>query len=627
MKLTKGKINKIKKRQLQSKKRNNRHRNKNLVKDYNDQSFRKKRHVNLKNQTLKRFGIFGGDRENDDKQIVANRIDDDDKPVVANRIDDDNETVESNHVVTKTDADSVTSTVEPKLDESVTEPVVEAVPALATTPVTPITPIIPVTPITPIIPVTPITPVTPVTPVDASNKNVKTEQNNEIVQHIPDKFGPTTSMEEVADYFANIVLLKLVSKFDVNTNMNLSDLMHTLADKNNSGTTISETSNSNNSNNSNNNNNSNNINTSNTSNDVKSFFDNINTNYNPGVDNNTPTNNPTDLNFSNRLNGSNNNFNNSSNEYPYNSAMGMGMPIGMPMGMNNNNNEEKFENKQRKDETYGEYLNRVEAHENKTGDKIVRQEPTKETGEAYGASFGLQSEREKAQHKADLEAFCKHEPTSKKCNGKQVIEPNIGDELENNTGNQPNNKNHLEEDEYAPRFIKEADRPQTIENNKNHLEEDEDAPRFIKEADRPQTIEKIEPSISNAGISGSRIDSDIDEGSKRISTSINEGISHVGNKLNEGASHVGNKLNEGISHVGNKLNEGASHVGNKLNEGASHVGNKLNEGASHIGNKLNKGASHIKNMGKSGFSAITRRFGRRGGNSNSNKTKKLLQYN
>ena len=61
MKLTKGKINKIKGRRVQSKKRiGNKH--KHLVKHGRGLSYRKKRHLNFKNQTLKRFGIeVGGD--------------------------------------------------------------------------------------------------------------------------------------------------------------------------------------------------------------------------------------------------------------------------------------------------------------------------------------------------------------------------------------------------------------------------------------------------------------------------------------------------------------------------------------------------------------------------------------
>ena len=59
MKLTKGKINKIKGKQNQSKKRLG-HKHKHLVKHGRDLSYRKKRHFNLKNQTLKRFGIEVG---------------------------------------------------------------------------------------------------------------------------------------------------------------------------------------------------------------------------------------------------------------------------------------------------------------------------------------------------------------------------------------------------------------------------------------------------------------------------------------------------------------------------------------------------------------------------------------
>jgi len=600
MKLTKGKINKIKKRERQSKKRNNRHRNKDLVKHYNDQSFRKKRHINLKNKTLKRFGIFGGDVENDDKTVNANRIgnDDDDSDndnkqsgffsKISNMIkpkkNKSTTNIDNKPAVEPVVEPAVEPVVEPVVEpavEPVVEPVVEpAVKPVVETAVEPavkpavepaVEPVVEtaVKPVVePVVKPAVETVVEPVIePVDATNKNEKTEPNNEVVHHIPDNFGPATSMEEVADYFANVVLLKLVSKFDVNTNMNFSDLMHTLANKNNNGMIGNVTSNTINTNNGNNGNygsTTNDDNNGNTTNDVKSFFDNINTNFNTGVNNNNPTNNPNDLNFTNGSNVSK-----VSNEYPSGMGMGMGAPIGMdmpigmgaPMGTSGPNNEEKFENKQRKDETYGEYLNRVEAHENTTGEKIVRQEPKKETGEAYGASLGVQSEREKAQHKADLEAFCRHEPSSQKCSQERVNESNVPIDVKSTPGN-------------------------TIE--------DDDAPRFVKETDRPQTIEKIEPTVSNTEISGSRINSDIDEGSKRLSTRLNEGAEHVKTKLNEGVSHVGAKLNEGVSHVGAKLNEGAS---------------------------------HIKNMGKSGLSSITRRFGRRGGNSHSNKTKKHLTYN
>jgi hypothetical protein len=87
MKLTKGKINKIKGKRLQSKKRiGNKY--KHLVKHGRGLSYRKKRHLNFKNQTLKRFGIRGGA----DTDVVTDGDDGDDgvgvddgiKTVVAN---------------------------------------------------------------------------------------------------------------------------------------------------------------------------------------------------------------------------------------------------------------------------------------------------------------------------------------------------------------------------------------------------------------------------------------------------------------------------------------------------------------------------------------------------------------
>jgi hypothetical protein len=98
MKLTKGKINKIKGKRIQSKKRIG-HKHKHLVKHGRGLSYRKKRHFNLKNQTLKRFGIeVGGAGGN-----------------------------ETNKASTPTSVAPVASTDAPKLSTTVTVPIVSNV--------------------------------------------------------------------------------------------------------------------------------------------------------------------------------------------------------------------------------------------------------------------------------------------------------------------------------------------------------------------------------------------------------------------------------------------------------------------------------------------------------------------
>jgi len=59
--------------------------------------------------------------------------------------------------------------------------------------------------------------------------SIKTQPNRDI----PDKFGPNTTMAELANYFADVVLFQLMSKFDINTSMNLRDILLTMNKANN----------------------------------------------------------------------------------------------------------------------------------------------------------------------------------------------------------------------------------------------------------------------------------------------------------------------------------------------------------------------------------------------------------
>ena len=151
--------------------------------------------------------------------------------------------------------------------------------------------------------------------------------------NLPDNFGPSTTMSEVANYFAKVVLIELMSKFDVNTNMNLSDLLSVMS-KNNSNTGSNNNGNGNGSgsgsgsgngsgigsgNGSGNGNNR--VNTTNNSTSAD-LFNNLNANVNPGVDN------------TNNNNMNQNSANNTDTPVSSNNDMGMGsMGMGMGMGM------------------------------------------------------------------------------------------------------------------------------------------------------------------------------------------------------------------------------------------------------------------------------------------------------
>ena len=170
MNLTKGKINKIKRKKHQSRKRNKR--NRHLVKKYNTRSFKKNKYINLKNQTLKRFGIYsGGVGENGGAGGVGEN----------GGIDNSNDS--TNAVNNNTDFLPVATVVIP----------------------------------------------------DNNNNNTLNEQssmhhsNTTKIINFPDNFTPNTTLSDFAKYFANVVLLELMSKFDVNTDMNFANLLKNLA--------------------------------------------------------------------------------------------------------------------------------------------------------------------------------------------------------------------------------------------------------------------------------------------------------------------------------------------------------------------------------------------------------------
>ena len=54
--------------------------------------------------------------------------------------------------------------------------------------------------------------------------SIKTQPN----RNIPDKFGPNTTMAELANYFADVVLFQLMNKFDINTKMSYPEFISSL---------------------------------------------------------------------------------------------------------------------------------------------------------------------------------------------------------------------------------------------------------------------------------------------------------------------------------------------------------------------------------------------------------------
>jgi unconventional prefoldin RPB5 interactor 1 len=141
------------------------------------------------------------------------------------------------------------------------------------------------------------------------------------VVKLPDNFGPSTTMAEVANYFAKVVLIELMGKFDVNTNMNLRDLLSVMAkDSSNTGSNNNGNASGNSSSNGNGNGNGNGSGSGNTSNNSASadLFKSLNVTVDPGVDN--------------KRSGSNNANNTDTSGSP-NNDMGMGS-MGMgSMGM------------------------------------------------------------------------------------------------------------------------------------------------------------------------------------------------------------------------------------------------------------------------------------------------------
>jgi len=362
MKLSKGKINKIKGKRIQSKKRIG-HKHKHLVKHGRGFSYRKKRHFNLKNQTLKRFGIeVGGGDENgspvnnesknakDANNLEVNKsnnnlssnasnasnainVDTKEKEndkaskkissflkkisfnkeksnstnanesnlsgattdadasksatttpntnnIVANpasasapasaspsdkknKLSQDDEIISKNYIPfsetssgTSTNGNAVKYEKKTNVDskitnsEDVTNGIVVKAPLVAnkivttnpqvtipsnqkiTTQVT--------TPITSQITTTATTPPRPPTTTINAPASAPSEKTNELSQatypqfvDLPDHFGPSTTMAEVANYFSNVFLVQLLSKFDIKTSMTLRDILLTMNKVNN----------------------------------------------------------------------------------------------------------------------------------------------------------------------------------------------------------------------------------------------------------------------------------------------------------------------------------------------------------------------------------------------------------
>jgi hypothetical protein len=350
MKLTKGKINKIKGKRNQSKKRLG-HKHKHLVKHGRDLSYRKKRHFNLKNQTLKRFGIeVGGNSvvskdandvnnsnsNNNDNNLSSNatnatNVDTKKKdkasktitsffknwsfnkknsdstnatktnlpvattdasksattttPSVSNDVSSKSATitvpVESNSTTTKninntnlpvativepipaatnvenaSKSTTTTTTIPPNKDVSKSSnlgniqrdpteiqrvPIKSMAPApkkavttISPTTTTPVTR--PVT--TPSSPTTTTPVTTPSSPTTTNSTTINaptstpSDEKNKLSQatcpqfvNLPDHFGPSTTMAELANYFSNVFLVQLMSKFDINTSMTLRDIL------------------------------------------------------------------------------------------------------------------------------------------------------------------------------------------------------------------------------------------------------------------------------------------------------------------------------------------------------------------------------------------------------------------
>jgi hypothetical protein len=375
MKLTKGKINKIKKKRLQSKKRF--HRNKHLVKYGRRVTYRKKRHFNLKNQTLKRFGVKDGgtgpDDANDNASNNASVID----KTIANDSGKNNasdsgknnadaiasaktilnadasasdKTIASGKTILNTDANSIanpnaiastinnnnSSSTNNNNNNSAMQVVAETIKPIEAEPIKAELVVphlnvigeavnedenstiskIPALPAVQAVQAVPLSDKNKKSvknttiaslPVSNSNKNGisssdvinNNNNNNNTVKKIsvqskvvtqkqasttsiprpvestekktaplpmkeqpssspssssstlinlPEKFGPSTKLSEIANYFANIVLIQLMSKFDVNTKMTLDDFLKAVV-KNSTLTSSNDNANNNSSNN------------------------------------------------------------------------------------------------------------------------------------------------------------------------------------------------------------------------------------------------------------------------------------------------------------------------------------------------------------------------------------------
>jgi hypothetical protein len=72
----------------------------------------------------------------------------------------------------------------------------------------------------------------------SNEKNKLSEATCPKFVNLPDHFGPTTTMTELANYFADVVLLQLMSKFDINTKMTFDQFANKLASSENNNTPI-----------------------------------------------------------------------------------------------------------------------------------------------------------------------------------------------------------------------------------------------------------------------------------------------------------------------------------------------------------------------------------------------------
>ena len=182
---------------------------------------------------------------------------------------------------------------------------------------------------TPVV-VTPSTPKTiatiPVTaPIDEKNQTPSTSPPQFV--NLPDHFGPSTTMAELANYFSNVFLVQLMSKFDINTSMTLRDILLTMNKVNNNmGNNMGLNSNGIGSGSVNTNRSD--VVNANTRNS-KDLLNDLKITYEPGIDKTGVI----DQNQSSTTASEN------TDNYPgMGTGMGMGMGMGMPMDMNQNMN-------------------------------------------------------------------------------------------------------------------------------------------------------------------------------------------------------------------------------------------------------------------------------------------------